>query len=266
MSQIVHRTTEVVHRYVLELRYLLGHLYWDRCGKPINEIVSRDEGWDFDRIDGGTCHLCERERNLYFNVSALKLDLSQVQSAEVATLVTAPEFGSIADSLSVTVTEILQLSEFSRIGFRAWYLYPTTDRDDSYNRVRKLKVLSPEIENLMLGRVSEAACRFVIERPGHMVRAAVTPCEPAVNLSPGIVRAARTKARDQPHHQRQLLLDKAKAEKIIQSYPQFGVLVDLDAYIEDPPYPNALSMSGFVEDARSSFEAIKSVLLEERTP
>ena len=51
-------------------------------------------------------------------------------------------------------------------------------------------------------------------------------------------------------------------KKIVQSFPQFGILVDLDAYIEDPPYPDGLSISDFVASASEDFSIVKKLVLE----
>ncbi len=52
-----------------------------------------------------------------------------------------------------------------------------------------------------------------------------------------------------------------KAKKKIEHYPQFGVLLDLDAYIEDPPYPDDLSISDFVTTAFEDFCRVKQTVL-----
>ncbi len=264
MAHIVDLHTEVVHRHVFELRYPFGHLYWDRCGKVINELISSNPEWDFENIQGDWCHLVSREKNLRFNLSAAKFDLSQIQSADVLALDNAAEFSALAESFSQVVTSILQLSDFTRVGFRAWYLYPTADREESYRRVEKLKLLAPEIEKLNVGTVSEASCRLVIELPQHMVRFAVAPFEQPVDLAAGVIQAARAKAKDCPRNQRHVQLDKMKAERIVKSYPQFGVLVDMDAFIEEPPYPDEVSASTFISSAFKSFGDIKKELLEKR--
>lgn len=263
MSQIIDLHTEVVHRHVLELRYLLGHLYWDRCGRVINDVISSEENWDFEGMDGATCRLAAREQNLQFAFSASRLDLSQTQGPEVERIEEASKFAAIADSFSTKVIDTLQLSEFSRIGFRAWYLYPTEDRDDAEERVRSLRLLSSEINDLPLGTVSDVSCRLVVEMPSHMVRAAIAPFEQLVNLSDGVLRRTRAKARDFPRDQKRILLDKAKADRIVKNYPQFGVLVDLDAFMEDPPCPEQ-SIADFVRQAEESFAQIKNTLLEQR--
>ncbi len=264
MVHIVDLHTEVVHRHVFELRYQFGHLYWDRCGKVINELIGSNQEWDYENIQGGVCQLVSRDKNLRFNFSAANFDLSQTQSAEVPTLDNAVEFGAIAESFSQAVTSILQLSEFTRAGFRAWYLFPTADREESYRRVKELKLLAPEIDGLKIGRVSEASCRLVIELPQHMVRFAVAPFEQSVNLSAGLIQAARVKAKDCSRNQKHVLLDGIKADRIVKSYPQFGILVDMDAFLEEPPYPDEVSASSFVASAFQSFSEIKKVLLEKR--
>ena len=50
-----------------------------------------------------------------------------------------------------------------------------------------------------------------------------------------------------------------KAQKVVSSIPQFGVLLDLDAYIEDPPYPDALTISKFVSDSEEDFRDKKNL-------
>ena len=59
-------STEVVHRYVLELRFDFGHVYWDRAGRIAKEILGL-EGWDFEQIDMNHCRLSKRDLNVVFN-------------------------------------------------------------------------------------------------------------------------------------------------------------------------------------------------------
>jgi hypothetical protein len=57
------------------------------------------------------------------------------------------------------------------------------------------------------------------------------------------------------------MIDKLKAAKKIKHFPQFGILLDLDAYIEDPPYPDDLSVSDFIAAAFDDFEQVKQTVL-----
>ena len=67
MTSVVDLKTEVIHRYVFELRYEFGQTYWDRAGRVAREILSDSEGWDFDIIDMNHCQLTRRDQNLLFN-------------------------------------------------------------------------------------------------------------------------------------------------------------------------------------------------------
>lgn len=275
MSTVVDLKTEVIHRYVYELRFDFGQVYWDRAGRIAKEILSDREEWDFDRIDINHCQLAHRDLNLAFNFGHAKLDLSQTQSADVETLLPVGEFSALADTVTAIVVENLELEFFPRIGVRVWYLYPSTDREQSYEFVRNLKLFSLDsgLSNT-IGEVSEASHRLVADRQKHMVRIAVAPFEQQVDLPPSLIRTAKVKAykqkTDRPSgpgrdpgldRRRRILIDQMKAEKKIAHYPQFGVLLDLDAYIEDPPYPNDLSVSDFIATAFEDFNQLRRTVL-----
>jgi len=198
-----------------------------------------------------------------FSFGREKLDLSQVQSADVEELQPLHEFSSIAENGASIVAKHLEIDSFSRIGFRAWLLYPAADRDESYRFVRNLSLfrIHPGVTET-LGEPSEVSHRLIFERPGHMLRIAVAPFEQQVDLPPSVFRAARAKARDLPRNQRQVRIDKHKAEKRIRHYPQFGLLLDFDAYIEDPPYPDELSVSDFIANSFEDFHNTRRVVLE----
>lgn len=261
MSHVVALPTRVVHRYVLELRYESGELYWDRAGRIAREIVAT-EGWGLETIDGNACRVSLPEKNVSFSFGAGKLDLSQTQSKEVLELMPAEEFGATADSLAGIVTKALEVNFFPRIGFRAWTLFPTSDREDSYRVAKNLRLFRTDPESQgALGDISEVGYRLTVERADHMLRIAMSPFEQLVELPVSVMQAARARARDHRRHQRQIMFDKMKAEKVVKNYPQFGLLLDLDAFIEEPPCPDQLSVSDFVRTAADDFRDVESIVL-----
>lgn len=271
MTTVVDLKTEVIHRYVYELRFDFGQVYWDRAGRIAKEILSQREEWDFDRIDINHCQLAHRDLNLAFNFGHARLDLSQTQSANVETLLSVGEFGALADTITTVVVENLELEFFPRIGFRVWRLYPSADREQSHELVRNLKLFKLESELAdAIGEVSEVSHRLVSDRQKHMVRIAVAAFEQQIELPPSLIRAAKMKPYKQTtepqrssgiDRRRRILIDRLKAEKKIAHYPQFGVLLDLDAYIEDPPYPDDLSVSDFIAAAFEDFEQLRRTVL-----
>ncbi|MFO7901634.1 MAG: hypothetical protein R6U98_03145 [Pirellulaceae bacterium] len=271
MAAIVDLKTEIIHKYVYELRYEFGQVYWDRAGRIAKDILSEREEWDFDTIDINRCQLAHRDMNLSFNFGHAKLDLSQTQSADVETLVPVGEFGKLAEIVTSTLVNHLELEFFPRIGFRVWHLYAVADREQSQQFMRDLQLFSLDAAaSGELGEVSEVSHRLVTDRQSHMLRIAVAPFEQQVQLPPSVIRAAKAKAyRQETEKQRgpgidkrrRILIDQMKAKKTIAHYPQFGILLDLDAYVEDPPYPDDLSVSDFIAAAFDDFQHVKQTAL-----
>jgi len=262
MTTVVDLKTEVIHRFVFELRYEFGQIYWDRAGRIAKAILGQQEEWDFNAIDINRCQLVRRSANLAFSFGHEKLDLAQTQSVDVEELLPVHEFATVAENATNIVVENLEVESFPRIGFRAWHLYPATDRDESHRFVKNLRLfkLHPAATE-SLGNTSEISYRLVVDRRTHMLRIAIAPFEQQVDLPPSVLRAAKVDAKKCSHGQRRVLIDKLKAEKKIKHYPQFGLLLDLDAYMEDPPYPDGLSVSDFVASSFDDFQKVQKVVL-----
>jgi len=263
VAAVVGLNTSVVHRYIYELRYDFGHAYWDRCGRVINEIIAAHEKWNFENMGSGACHLRSSEQNLDFNYGWAKLDLSQTQDREVLTLLPAGEFGALAESLTEVVVRTLQLGDFTRIGFRSHYLFPTGSVDEAHGLLKRLKLfrMDPGTES-EIGVTSEVSYRTVVQRPEHKLRIAVAPFEQQVNLPPGVIQAARAKARDHWKDQKDVIKAKLKAQHMIKHLPQYGLLLDLDASLEEPPYPDSISVSDFVTRAERDFRDLTPKILK----
>lgn len=260
----VKLNSEVIHRYVCEIRYDLGQVYWDRAGRIATEVLSDKPGWDFENIDMNNCQLSNRDQNLVLNFGPVKLDVSQTQNADVDALIPIGEFGKRVEELSSTVVRYLELKTFPRIGFRAWYLYPAESRERSHDMIRNLEVFS--IKNSLiesLGQIRELSHTLVVDRPTHMLRVAVSAFEQTIAIHPSVLRAANVKSRNHSHGQRQLMIDGLKAKKKIEHYPQFGVLLDLDAHIEDPPLRDELSVSDWIGKVASDFAAVKKCIFSQ---
>jgi hypothetical protein len=75
-------------------------------------------------------------------------------------------------------------------------------------------------------------------------------------------------AREESHRykkdQHKVLIQKIRAQKAIKAYPSLGMMIDLDAYIEDAPYLEQVSARTFIEEAMSDFSVISTAILEEK--
>ncbi len=259
----VSASTGVAHRYIFELRYDFGFLYWDRVGRLAGHLSS-EEGWDVGSMNVDRCILRNADKNIHFSYGPKKLDLAQTQSEDVVELLEAHEFAALAEQFSGDVLEALDQPFCTRIGFRFQELFGTSDQEEAAARVRSLDWarLHDDIEQ-RLGPVSEPSFRAVFARPGRNVRVAVTPFEQQIELPPSILKAARARARDYPRDQTRVIRQRLKAEKMVKSYPNYGVLLDLDAYLEDPPTPG-VSISDFITTSHEDFAVVKKIVLAKR--
>lgn len=261
MSLIVHRSSEVSHRYVFELRYDFGHYYWDRAGRIARELASC-EGWLFESMDGNACRVVQPELNIAFSFGHLKLDLAQTQSREVERLLSIDQFAKFAAEFSEVVIRVLELDAFSRIGFRAIYLYPTSSKQEASDLLATTRMLHSQSEcRDSLGRMTDLSHAVVVERQSHIARCQVGVFEQKVDIPISVLKAAKARARGMSRGQRVAMQEKYRAVKAIASYPQLGINVDLDAFIEDLSAVDSLTIANFVHDAEQDFSKIKEILL-----
>lgn len=262
MARVVQPGTGVTHRLIFELRYDCGELYWDRFGRAARKLAAR-KGWAVQSVDANGCHIWNEDTNLVFTYSPQKADLTQSQSQDVSDLLPQGEFAAIAEEFSQVVVKTLEVESFSRIGFRRWTLYGTDSVDDASSRIGRMSFFTPSPALVGLGELSYISHSVVIARPRHMVRVAATPFEQQIHLAPSLVAAAKAEAHKYWKDQRKVRIQKLKARKAIQSYPSEGILIDLDAYIEEPPYPDQVTACTLIEEAGRDFSVICEAIMAE---
>jgi len=262
MPRVVEPGSGVRHRLIFELRYESGELFWDRCGRIARSLAAA-RGWACQSVDTNGCHLWNEDQNLAFTYSATKLDLSQSQNQDVSDLLPPGEFAAIAEEFSEVVVRALEVNSFPRIGFRLWALHATESVEDASSRIRRMSFFSPCKALMGLGDLSHVSHAVVLARSKHMVRVAATPFEQQVRLAPSLVAAARADARKHDKDQKKVLIQRMRAKKAIKTFPPVGIMIDLDAYIEDVPYPDEVSACAFIEEAAGDFEVICQTILSE---
>ena len=262
MPYIVVPATGVQHRFVFELRYECGELYWDRCGRIARTLASR-EGWALQSIDLNGCHIWNEDKNLIFSYSATKLDLTQAQSQDVTELLSPGEFAQIVEEFAEVVIRSLDVSSFPRIGFRRWMLYAAESVEEASSWIGRMSFFFPCDVLANLGDLSYVSHTVVVARSTRMVRVAVTPFEQQVRLAPSVIAAARAKSHKHNRGQDKVLIQKMKAQKAIKAYPAVGMMVDLDAYIEEVPYPHEVCAHTFINEATSDFTTICDAIFQE---
>jgi hypothetical protein len=262
MTRVAQFQAGILHRMVFELRYDSGELYWDRCGRAARKLASQ-KGWAVKSIDSNGCHILNEDQNLVFSYSPTQLALTQSQDKEVSDLLSYGEFGAVAEEFCEVVVQTLELNSFPRIGFREWTLYGTESIEDASARIGKMSFFSASKALNGLGELSYNSHSVVVARPDRMVRIAATPFEQQIHLAPSIIAAAREKSHKHSKEQRKVLIQQMKARKAIEHYPRVGVMLDLDAYIEEAPYPEQVTPLKFIEESKNEFQLICDAILSE---
>lgn len=246
---------------VFELRYDSGELYWDRCGRAARKLAGEKE-WAVRSVDLNGCHILNEDQNLVFSYSPTQLDLTQSQSKDVADLLSFGAFAAIAEEFSEVVVQTLEVDSFPRIGFRLWTLFATDSLEDASARISKMSFFSPSKNLQTLGDLSYLSHSVVIGRSNQMVRVAATPFEQQIHLT-SLIAAAKERPHKHSKEQRKVLIQQLKAKKAIETFPQLGIMLDLDAYVEEAPYPDQLTPCKFIEESTREFQAISEAILAE---
>jgi hypothetical protein len=201
--------------------------------------------------------LINTRNNCRFNFSALKLDfgLEQGVGEEALSEEDLEQFVQQVDDLTQLVIGELDLREFSRLGFRVWYLFECSDIPDAEKWLEKLELckVSPKLVSAFEGQLEAANMAVLIESKDRKFRVAFNSIERTVplNLGEGILNVP---PRSLPKGQREHLVEQLKLKKRLAHNPQFAAMIDIDAFQDEPRIVKA------GEFVRTSLEQLKRFL------
>lgn len=248
MSQQELQKNKVIHRLVFELRYDYGYEYLDRCGRTINLIQEECPDWAVADVGVQGTVLVQPQTEAKFAFAPLKLDFSQELSKETTVLLPIEEFAQTASNLTEKVVKVLELDQFSRIGFRAWILFGMPSFEGAKDAIRDTQIVRPACIDAIgdKGDLGEVGFSLVLSRDECLTRVAVAAVRQRLKVSGSTIEAARRKPyRHPPEKRQELLREKIQANKAIKHFPEYAVLVDIDHSLDDPPYPQ-LDISDFI--------------------
>jgi hypothetical protein len=263
MDTIVNLGSRVNQKQVFELRYDFGFIYMDRCGKVSTDILRSFEGWTFEGATPQSCTIRKETDNQAFSFGSHKLDLSQMTTVRMQKLSPPTEFAAVADTLSEKVVAGLGLTEFPRIGYRSWILFGVKDTEDGAKRLAGSEFMGRLLSlfKAKVGEVREGAIVAVLDRPNHSIRIEIGLVHQDVSIDPIVQRKALMSPHKLAGGQRQVLIDRLRAEKALEHAPAHAISVDMDFFLEDPPYPSALRVSDFISEAAEDQDKLLPVLL-----
>ena len=257
------RRHEVIHRATFELRYRRGYTFWDRCGRVTNAILysENDYDWTLQRSGADSIQLNNEHEGMAFEFGPQKLGLTQEQNLRNHRVMSLSEFAALSDRLASHVVTGLPVDTFSRIGFRVWHLYGVDSHDEMMAASDSLLPLAKLNEFVNdVGRGWDPSFRTTVERKTELITVSLSTFTQNVVLPPAVAALAARDAAAMSKNQKEARLAQLKAQRMLDDFPKFGILLDVDAYIDDPPFPDDLTIHDFVRRAIEGFGEIKNLI------
>jgi hypothetical protein len=228
------------HKLVFEVRYDQGFTYLDRCGATANRILATDPAWVIRgnnvNPQGAPLIHAVTGTQLTFNMYKYDFSLDQPLGREAAlTNADITAFVSQVTSISSILHEELSLTRFQRKGFRVWFVFPAESDEDSNDWIKRLGgvTVAPMVSERLDGELESQSHVLVIRRLDRKLRISVNPVERLETLDLG-TDALRTLPRNLPRAQREAVLEQARARRRILASPEFAVMIDVDAFVDEP--------------------------------
>jgi hypothetical protein len=230
----------ILHKLVYEVRYNNGFLYLDRCGLTAKRIMSTFPEWIVKSQDVSpqNAPLVSLANGAKFSFGALKYDLSMDQPMGREVALTENDvngFITQADSVTRIVHEELELQEFTRVGFRMWYLFGGNSKEECEDWIDKLGIFKVEksLTDAFSGNVQSQNHVVVLSGQDRNIRLAVNGVENLAQLDLGN-EILSIQAHKLSQKQNAMLIKQNKVRQRLRVNPSFATMIDVDAFVEKP--------------------------------
>jgi len=230
----------ILQKVVFELRCRNGYTYLDSCGRTVNTIMREQPEWVLrsESASPQNAPLLSLRNSCIFNFSSLKCDLSIERAPDKDPLgeKDVEVFAEQAENLHAIVADCLGLREFTRIGFRAWYIFGCSSSEDSEKWLLGLGCyqigtnLRSAFDN---AEVESGSLSVVIVGEDRKFRIAFNGVElqAQIDFGSGILSV---RPRDLPTDQHRVLLEQERVRQRMRQMPEFAAMIDIDAFQEEP--------------------------------
>jgi hypothetical protein len=234
----LHGKEPLLRNMTCEVRYEDGYFYLDRCGKLLKKLIGDGTEWVvtsnptaqattvFHILDGMA---------LGFGFRSASLTLDRTVADEVIGAEEAEAFVKQAGDVLEEVIDELEVTEFTRVGYREQYYFPFENKEESEKWIGELGLFSAP-ENLLAAfhATPEALLASVVVQ-GHdcRYRIALSGIERSAQIPVGdlnivVQTSAATKK------QKRAVLEAMKKKRQRQIDSAFAVVLDIDAFLLEP--------------------------------
>jgi hypothetical protein len=237
--RLINGKEPLLRHVVFELRYDHGYNYLDRCGKILNRI-SRDHGeWVFANQaspQNANLYSMRNECRLVFSALSCSLNIDRTNSSILIANEDIDDFAIQCEEMTSVVIDELGLTEFSRIGFRAWYYFPCESKQESDMWIQELGIinLAPDLISAYGSGLESMSLAVVITGQDHRLRIGFESLETSAQLHPGpeIINIKASKLRG---GQKAFLREQLRSRRRLEINAKHAATIDFDSFQEDPP-------------------------------
>lgn len=209
-----------------EVRYAYGHLYLDRCGQCLNDIERNCEGWIVRTADPSKGILECPSKSLSINFNNEHFVFSSQKSSKIG-------IGAIAKEVNNTwkiISANLGLEEYTRQGFRLYYLIATLSEEESERLMEKteLKILFPERLTTSGFKIKNRSITSVLTKGDYEYRLQMMGATRHEAMNPDNLIKADPKSLSK--RQNEVRLAKLKQLSEYNANPMHGLFLDVDCF------------------------------------
>jgi hypothetical protein len=222
---------------VAEVRYQDGQLYLDRCGRLLKELQKAPDWLIATGPTPQATSLWNHHTGtqLTFSMSATSLSLDKANTDEIIEPAEVEEFLQQISAGLVRVLDELEVTEFTRLGYRERYYFPCDTKEEAETWLNNLGLIGcpPGLPKAFGAAVTSVDGAVIMQAQECRYRVGLSVVERPAQIPVGdAVLSAQLSA---VHKEtKRSLLETMKRKRHRQIDPAFAAVLDVDAYLLEP--------------------------------
>lgn len=243
-SPIIIRGKEAfLRQLVCEVRYQDGYLYLDHCGQLLKRLVGENPEWVVAPEPTAQRTSLVNLRTggqLHFNSGAASLALDKTASDEAIDAQEVNDFIDLIDPALGLVFDELEVTSCTRVGCRAQHYFSFDSREEAGKWIMDLGLFTVHqgLFEAFKATLESMGGAMVLQGEDCHYRVAINGIERSAQIPVGEA-VLTVRASTAPRNQRKILLESLKKKRQRQINSAFAVVVDIDAYLDEPSEANA---------------------------
>jgi hypothetical protein len=237
-KRLLNGKEPLLRQIVFDVRYHYGYNYLDRSGKILNRVSQQHDEWVIGNqvnAQNATLYSMKNGCRSVINPFSCSLSIDRINSENILVEEDIDDFAIQSEEMLSVVSDELGLTEFSRIGFRAWYYFPCDTAIDADIWIRDLGILglAPDLTSTYGGDLESMSLAVVIAGQDHRIRIGFDSVEMSahVHTGPEIISIKASKLRE---GQKDFLRKQLKERRRLEINAKYAAVIDFDAFHDDP--------------------------------